>query len=126
MCSGCARAKAARLPGGSPQNPILYGEPDGRPAQPVTIIATGLPVFAAGDGVEDAAASGELKIGIVEPAPAPAPRRRKVSATPEWYVQTGHNKWVGFKTRAAAERYANTTGGELAHRDDVVNGRVGE
>lgn len=127
MCSTCGQRAAARLtPGTNPKNPIVIGTADGRAAQPVTFlkayegVKVGRPVFVTGDGVEGLVEDGTIRLGyqpIVRPRPTRAPR----SSAP-WYVQTRRNEWLGFQSRAAADRYALSIGANVLTREEVLGG----
>jgi len=134
VCSSCGKKAAARLrPGGAPQNPILFGNKDNRPAQPATLLV-GLPhtpidtyVYVSGDGVESAVEGGEIVLGYKPSGAVKGTSRRKTSPSDPapFYVKTGRNKWYGFKVRAAAERYAKSVGAEVLTREEVVNAQGG-
>lgn len=129
-CSTCGGGRsAARTPGGTAKHPIVLGEPDGRPSQVATFLVdhaagkVGQYRYVAGDGVEPALEDGTIVLGYIpgvgkralKPAEKPAP-------VPQWYVLIGKNRWIGFKTKSAADRYALIRGGEVATRDDVLGG----
>ncbi len=121
MCSSCGGKAKARLPGASAGHPVLFGEADGRPAQPVTVLVSGNGLeagrylYAAGDGVEQAVADGKIKLGY-DTARRSTPTKPK--ATP-FYVQTAPGRWIGFKNLPAAERYAKTIGSKVQTRDEI-------
>jgi hypothetical protein len=105
----------------------VIGDADGGTAQPATFLVdahgatTGQYKYVSGSGVDDAVAEGTIRLGYSQPTLRRAPQR--VAANdPEFYVPVGANKWVGFSSRAAAERYAATTGSAVKTRDDVLGG----
>lgn len=113
----------------TPRSPIVFGDADGRPSQPATFkqahgpAKPGQYLYVAGSGVEEAVEAGVLEIGYrphggraVQHASKPTPK----PASPEFYVATGRNRWVGFKTRPAAERYAKTIDAEVLTKDEVL------
>ena len=113
------------LPGSVPKNPIVLGNPDNRPAQPATLLVdmgkmrAGRPVFVSGDGVEQAALDGQIRMGTT-PLPATQKAVTAPNPPPPYYVQTEPTKYVGFKNIAAAERYAKTVGGTVFTRAEVL------
>lgn len=81
----------------------------------------GAPVYVSGDGVEQAVEDGKITLQYKPRAVAPRPRARKTNDTvPPFYVKTGRNKWVGFKSKAAAERYATSVSGTVLTREEVL------
>lgn len=125
MCSSCGQ-KSRGLPGATSAKPIIFGDPDGGPAQPATFLKdhpnakAGQYKYVSGTGVQDAVDAGDIAIGY-KPNPPRAPRQiPALSSAPDWYVKTGNNRWVGFKTKPAAERYAKTVNGVVVTRDEVL------
>ena len=129
-CRTCGGASATAVPGGTSTNPIILGEPDGRPAQAATFLQVheqaqvGDYFFVAGSGVEAVVDAGVIVLGyapggVVQPAPSTLP---EPEPTPQWYVRIGRNRWVGVQSKVEAERYARATGGEVVAYDDVMGG----
>jgi hypothetical protein len=125
MCSSCGK-KSRGLPGATSQNAIVLGDANGEPAQPATFLtahpnaAVGDYKYVTGTGVTAAVDAGDIRLGYQQyptSTTAPAPT---LSPTPEWYVQTGVKRWIGFRTRAAAERYARTISGTVITREEVL------
>lgn len=112
------------MPGATPKNPVVFGAPDGRAAQPATFLVdqpgviAGSYKYVAGDGVEQAVEDEIIQIGYGRPKNAKAAPVLKDS--PVAYVKTGSNRWVGFKSVALAERYAKQVGGVVQSRDEVL------
>lgn len=126
MCSTCGK-KAATLPGAKPSNPIVFGEANDATPQPATFLQNygraraGHSRFVTGADVERAIEDGIIQIGYRPPtAVRPVRPVRALASNPDWYVKTGNNKWVGFKAKPAADRYAKTTGGTVQTREEVL------
>lgn len=125
MCSSCGQ-KARGLPGATSRNPIVLGDPNGQPSQPATFnikhpnADVGQYKYVSGDGIQAAVENGDISIGYQQAPARPARVVPSNADAPDWYVRVGNNRWVGFKTRAAAERYAKTVNGTVATRDQVL------
>ena len=136
MCSGGCGGTSSALPGATTKSAIVLGNPDGRAAQPAVfqvdhkgIAKKGDPKFVTGTGVEQAVADGIITVGLRKPAVTPrrGPAITRGGTVLPYQVSIGTKKWVGFTTRAAAERYARTRGVEVQSKDDVIaemNGAV--
>jgi len=135
MCSSCGGGKAAalRIPGASPRNPILFGQADGRPAQPATLLKehsggeVGQYLYVSGVGVEKAVSDGIVQLGYAAGGGAAKRLARpvpKAATAPEHYVATGRNKWVGFHRKTAAERYAKSIGAVVLTHDEVLKANL--
>jgi hypothetical protein len=105
----------------------MLGEPDGRPAQVATFLqdyegtGEGEYRYVAGDGVEAAVDDGLIALGYVPRRSAiPAPPKEPV-LEPQWYVRIGNNRWLGFRTKGAADRYAAIRDGVVLSREEVMN-----
>jgi len=130
MCSTCGKSAAA-LPGTAPRNAIVLGEANDSTAQPATFLVdygnarAGQHKYVTGDGVDAAIADGTIQIGY-RPQPNATPHRNPiVKASPEWYVKTGKDKWVGFTSKPAADRYAKTVSSVVLTRDEVLAQQLG-
>jgi len=126
MCSSCGKS-AARLPGVAPSNPIVFGEVNDATPQPATFLQNygraraGHSRFVTGADVDRAVADGIISVGYDRATPVQAARPKPVlKSNPEWYVKTGNNKWVGFSSKPAADRYAKTIRSEVLTRADVL------
>jgi hypothetical protein len=104
----------------------VFGEKDGRAAQPATFLVNHPPVkakdykYVAGDGVEQAVEDGIIQIGYGRQQTRKAKPAPVLKDSPVAYVRTGNNKWVGFKSVALAEQYARQVGGLVQSRDEVL------
>ena len=130
MCSTCGKS-AASLPGAAPSNAIVFGAANDSTPQPATFLKNhakspaGKHKYVTGDGVEAAIADGTIQIGYrTQPVTTPH-RKPAVKASPEWYVKTGGEKWVGFASKPAADRYAKTVGSVVLTRDEVLGQQSG-
>jgi hypothetical protein len=132
MCSSCGQ-RAAKLPGAKPRNAIVLGEANDATPQPATFLVNhanamaGHTKYVTGSGVEDAVADGTIRIGYVRPTQVSRSAKLASNApdAPRWYVKTGSNKWVGFKVKAAADRYARTKDTIVLTRDEVLGKTTG-
>lgn len=125
MCSSCGGGRS-KLPGSNPKNPIVFGKADGRAPYTATFLVDHEAVakkgqyrYVAGDGIEAAVEAGILAMGF-EQRPRSAPRARPVKSAPDYYVKTGNNKWVGFRSRESADRYAKARGETVLTKDEVL------
>lgn len=126
-CATCGGGNRVRTPGGTARSPIMLGDADGRPAQVATFLRAydvageGEYRYVAGDGVEAAVDDGLIALGyIARASAAPKPAAPPV-LEPQWYVRIGNNRWLGFRTKGAAERYATIRDGVVLSRDEVMN-----
>lgn len=125
MCSSCGGKKSARLPGSTSANPIILGEPNESRAQLATFnvkhqyARIGDYKHVGGSGVDEAVANGDITMGY-QPQQRSNPAPRRVSEAPEWYVQIGANRWVGFKKQASAQKYADSSGGVVVARSEIL------
>lgn len=124
-CSSCGGNRRSRTPGGTPDNAIVLGDPDGSTAQPATFLVEtdevkkGKYKFVTGTGVDQAVEEGTIRLGFDQPTIRRKPRRNPAD-DPQFYVQTGRNKWVGFASESAAARYAKANSTEVLTRDQVL------
>jgi len=137
MCSSCGGGRAARLriQGSAPGNPIVLGEPNGQAAQPATFLVdhpnakNGQYRCVSGDGVSQAVVDGLITLGYeTRGGAASVGRRPKATdkSAPSFYVKTARNRWVGFHSRPAAERYATTVGAIVQTRNEVLAEQTGD
>lgn len=124
MCSSCGgKAAALRVPGGSPNTPLVIGAIDGRPAQPVTLLEDIAPqkagryIYVTGDGVQQAIDDGRMVRGYDQKLRRA--KQQSTSSKPPFYVQTAKDKWVGFRNKPAADLYAQSIGGVVITREEL-------
>lgn len=126
-CSTCGGAKKSAIPGGTSAKPIILGEPNGLPAQVATFLKEhdGVPSsapyrYVSGDGVEQAVEDGLIALGWQVKKKRAARKPKDETPTPEYYVQIGRNRWVGFRSEQKAEVYAKATGGVVVKHDEII------